>query len=448
MPLKQLRILPMALFDAQIPVTKSPGTDVANATLAALGAIILYWSVECACQRLFFGPVTSLSLWGVQWALAHTLIILTGLLAGAMVVGRVSLFPRLVVWTYLLGCLINPLAWLWYTHRETAQTEREWYIVFCVQLLPQVLVLVWLLRGRGWRVLTGLVSAAAYVGAHAVSLSVLNYEPLVYAADAESDAEYEPLDVEGLYAAQDGHLSDQIAALALERPGRPDVFALLLGGTSYQSVFMSEVDKVGPILNAHYGSGTRTLRLVNSDEAPLRYPLANRKNLATALKAIADRMGPEDLAYVYMTSHGGKDVFSLSFPEAGTNDLTAPEFAAMLKDSRIGASIIVISACHAGSFIDDIKAPNRLIVAAARADRASFGCANGRDWTEFGESFFLVGMAQSSDPRVAFAIAAVNVRAKEFWSLRKASLPEMTEGATIGPILDRVLEDHLALAAD
>jgi hypothetical protein len=180
--------------------------------------------------------------------------------------------------------------------------------------------------------------------------------------------------------------------------------------------------------------------LANSDDTPLLYPLANRANLDAALKAIAAQKGPEDLAFVFMTSHGSKDLFSLSFPEAGTKDLTASEFAGMLDQSGIGAAVIVLSACYSGSLIDNIAAPDRLIIAAARADRTSFGCADGADWTEFGRSYFDLALRAEPDPRRAFALAAKDVRSKEFWSLRRASLPQIDEGAAIGPVLDRLLQ--------
>jgi hypothetical protein len=257
--------------------------------------------------------------------------------------------------------------------------------------------------------------------------------------DESWDEAYEPVDVEALYAAQDRLMGGQIAGLAAEVPGEPDVFALALGGTSYQSVFLTEVDSVSAILDARYGSGKRTLRLANSADDPTRYPLANRANLARALMEIGKRQGPEDVAFLFLTSHGGEDVFSLSFYEAGTKDLTAPDFAKMLDDSGIGPAVIVLSACFSGSFLDDIAAPDRLIITAARSDRTSFGCRDGAVWTEFGESFFDRALRSEPDPRKAFPLAAEDVARKEAADGLTPSLPQMVAGAEIGPVLDRLL---------
>jgi hypothetical protein len=126
------------------------------------------------------------------------------------------------------------------------------------------------------------------------------------------------VDVEALYAAPARLMDAQVAALAPEVPGEPEVFALALGGTSWQSVFLTEVESVSSILNAQYGSGLRTVRLANSRAHPTRYPLANRANLAQALKAIGDRQGPEDVAFLFLASHGRADELALDFAEAAS----------------------------------------------------------------------------------------------------------------------------------
>jgi hypothetical protein len=49
---------------------------------------------------------------------------------------------------------------------------------------------------------------------------------------------------------------------------------------------------------------------------------------------------------------------------------------ATMIDQTCGArpTVIVLSACYSGVFIPRLKKPTRMILTAARADRASFGC--------------------------------------------------------------------------
>jgi hypothetical protein len=111
----------------------------------------------------------------------------------------------------------------------------------------------------------------------------------------------------------------------------------------------------------------------------------------------------------------------------------------MLEDSGIGPAVIVVSACHSGSFIDDIATPDRLVITAARGDRTSFGCRDGAQWTDFGQSFFDLALRAKRDPRRAFQVAAADVERKEAADGLKQSLPQISEGVAIGAVLDRLM---------
>ena len=409
--------------------------------LVALGAVLVSWLAEIAAQIGYFGPGGELSLWGVQMAVAQSAVVVTGLVVGLALVGRLDLLARVVTALFLLVAVLN-LA-LWALFREAPglfATDARVAAVRGVSHLVQVALLVWLVRApwRQW-LRAGLVIAVVFLATKEVALRWFSVDALYIFPDAEWDEAYAPVDVEALYAAQDRLMGSQVAALAPQNPGVPEVFALALGGTAEQSVFLSEVEKVSAILDAQYGSGGRTLRLANSHDHPTHYPLANRANLARALREIGARQGPEDVAFLFLASHGAEEVFSLNFPEAGTTDLTAGDFARMLRDSGIGPAVIVVSACHSGSFIDDIAAPDRLVIAAARGDRTSFGCRDGAEWTEFGESFFDLGLRTDRDPRRAFALALEDVARKERADGLVQSLPQISEGAGVGAVLDRVL---------
>ena len=424
----------MSVTDTSYPTPARPA-------LVALAAIVLSWLAEIAAQVATFGPGGELSLWGVQVAVAQSAVVVAGLVVGLALVRRMDLLARAVTLLFLLVAVLN-LA-LWTLYREVPQLfttpERVSAVRFASHLV-QIALLVWLLRAplRQW-LRAGLVMAVVFLATKEVALRWFSVDELYVFPDTSWNEAYTPVDVEALYAAQEPLMAGQIATLAPETPGKPEVFALALGGTADQSVFRSEVENVSAILHAQYGAGERTLQLVNSHDHPTRYPMANRANLARALNAIGKQQGPEDVAFLFLTSHGSEDVFSLSFYEAGTKDLTAQDFARMLEESGIGPAVIVLSACHSGSFIDEIAAPDRLIITAARGDRTSFGCRDGAEWTEFGESFFDRALRGEPDPRKAFPLAAEDVARKEAADGLTPSLPQMVEGVEIGPVLDRLL---------
>jgi Peptidase C13 family len=420
--------------------TSRPATP-ARPALVALAAILLSWLAEYAAQVGAFGPGGELSLWGVQVAVAQSAVVVTGLVIGLALVGRMDLLARVVTLLFLLIAVLNLV--LWTLFRELPQlyeTQGRVEAIRAVSHLVQIALLVWLLRAplRQWA-RAGLVMAVVFLGTKDIALRWFSVDELYVFPDAAYADTYTPVDVEALYAAQGRLMGEQVAALVPEVPGETDVFALALGGTEDQSVFLTEVESVSAILDAQYGSGGRTLKLANSHDHPMRYPMANRENLARALTEIGARQGAEDLAFLFLTSHGREDLFSLDFAEAGTTDLTAAEFKAMLEESGIGAAVIVVSACFSGSFIDEIEAPDRLVITAARGDRTSFGCRDGAEWTEFGESFFHKALRADPDPRRAFPVAAEDVARKEEADKLTPSLPQIAEGAGIGAVLDRVL---------
>ena len=422
-------------------LAETPNTTPARPALVALAAIVLSWLAEIAAQVGAFGPGGEISLWGVQVAVAQSAVVVAGLVLALALVGRMDLLARGVTLLFLLVAVLNLLLWTLFRELpELYETQVRVSVVRTPSHLLQVALLVWLLRApiRQW-MRAGLVMAVVFLGTKEVALRWFSVDELYVFPDAAFADQYTPVDVEALYAAQGRLMGQQVATLAPQVPDETDVFALALGGTADQSVFLTEVESVAAILEAQYGAGARTLKLANSHDHPTRYPLANRANLARALSEIGARQGPEDLAFLFLASHGGEDVFSLEFFEAGTKNLTAAEFRAMLDDSGIGPAVIVVSACHSGSFIDDIAAPDRLVITAARGDRTSFGCRDGAEWTEFGESFFDRALRADPDPRKAFPVAAEDVARKEAADGLTPSLPQISEGAEIGAVLDRVL---------
>ncbi|MGL4236361.1 C13 family peptidase [Tabrizicola sp.] len=412
----------------------------ARPALVALAAVLLYWVADILAQMGHYGPGGEIGVWGIQSALAQSAVITVGLFLGLVVVRRVDLVFRSITLVFLLGTCLNLLVWSWISRGGSFASPEGWRALQNLLLLPQLALLVWLLRAplRRW-VVSGVAMAVVFLGTQELVARHFPVEGLYYLPDDVADGDYQPVDVEALYAAQDRLMTRQLSGIAPGTPGTPEVFGLFLGGTSNQSVFLTEVESVSGILDDLYGSGSRSIRLANSNRHPNRYPLANRANLDRALAEIGKLQGPEDVAFLFLTSHGKEDTFSLDFYEAGTTDLTAAEFAAMLERSGIGPAVIVVSACHSGSFVDDIEAPDRLIITAARADRTSFGCRDGAEWTEFGQSFFDLALRAEPDPRKAFAVAAADVERKEKADDLKQSLPQMSEGAEIGAVLDRLL---------
>jgi hypothetical protein len=118
--------------------------------------------------------------------------------------------------------------------------------------------------------------------------------------------------------------------------------------------------------------------------------------------------------------------------------LTGEDLSAALEASSIKRRIIVISACHAGAFIPQLKNPNSIIITAAAAEMTSFGCSDDRDLTYFGEAFYRDALPKAQNLQDAFEKAKETIGLREKQEHQKASDPQ----AYFGSELQRVLDEN------
>lgn len=246
------------------------------------------------------------------------------------------------------------------------------------------------------------------------------------------------LDIEGIYYSQAHLLREALDDVARGRPGHRDVYFVGFAGDASEDVFVREVGHFRQLFEETLGAAQRTVLLANHSTVVDELPLANRNNLATALQRIGQLMDPEeDVVFVYMTSHGTRDGrFVADFGPLGVNDLLASDIDRMLIDSGIRWQVVTISACFSGTFLDSLAHPDRLVMTAARADRSSFGCENGRDFTYFGEALKNGLAARAPDYVAAFELARKEVTQRERAEAKEPSFPQASLGEGIAAQLD------------
>jgi hypothetical protein len=137
-----------------------------------------------------------------------------------------------------------------------------------------------------------------------------------------------------------------------------------------------------------------------------------------------------DVLFLSISSHGAKDpAIAVSNSQLPLNDLTDDDLASALEESAIKWRVIIISACYAGGFIESLKNPQTIVIAAAAADRTSFGCSNDRDLTYFGEAFYRDALPEARSLRDAFETAKAAIGARERREHATASKPQAYFGA-------------------
>ncbi|EJZ60230.1 C13 family peptidase [Pseudomonas sp. RSB 5.4] len=230
--------------------------------------------------------------------------------------------------------------------------------------------------------------------------------------------------------AQGRLLDEALAAVPASTPA-VELYTLTLGGDGKQSVFLRESDYVANMLSTRFGAYGQ-IRLVNHRDHLTDRPMATRENLRRAAQTLAERSGPEDLVFIYLTSHGtAEHELVLDQPRMELADLPADELATVLAPLKNRDKVIVISSCYSGGFIPALKDERTLIMTASRADRVSFGCSEEANFTYFGDALFAQALNQTDDLEQAFKLAKATVAERELADNFEASEPQIWAPKTV-----------------
>ena len=202
-------------------------------------------------------------------------------------------------------------------------------------------------------------------------------------------------------AKQASLLKKQVAALPPQKPGVTDIYVIGVAGWASEDVFRNELaGALGVLGKALPLSGA--IRLMNSPDSAKTLPLASRPNFAAAVRALAGVMDrEEDVLLVFMTSHGVPDSFALQLPALLVR-FTPQEFATILRKAGIKNRVVIVSACFSGIFVKPLATEDTIVLTASDAKSPSFGCANGREWTYFGDALFNHSLKPGTDFQRAY----------------------------------------------
>ncbi|MBW8368019.1 MAG: C13 family peptidase [Arenimonas sp.] len=233
----------------------------------------------------------------------------------------------------------------------------------------------------------------------------------------------------------DAALMVQLAGLAPQRPGHPDLFVLGFAGDGSEQVFENEVLFLRDLAGQRLDAAGRVITLSNHAATPpgQPWPEATRANLRKALAGLGERMDREqDVLLLYFTTHGTEDHQLLVRREGRQDRLLTPAMIRQaLDESGIRHRVIAISACFAGGFIDALLDPDTLVLAAARPDRASFGCGNDSAATFFGRAWLAGGLNHTLDFSAAFDQARLAIATREKAETLRPSRPQLARGDRI-----------------
>jgi hypothetical protein len=251
-----------------------------------------------------------------------------------------------------------------------------------------------------------------------------------------------------LLAEQRQCIAAAIARFAPRLAGETNVFFVGFAGYGEQRVFRKEAQLARRVFGARFGSVDRSLELVNDVHDRTTYPLATFENLRYALRLIGRRMDPrQDVLVLVLTSHGSPDAgIAITNGALIDDDLSPGDLRKILDDSQVRWRVIVASACYAGIFVRPLATDTSLIMTAADSRHSSFGCADDRDLTYFGEALFADAMPRACSLENAFAAAQRIIRRRESAEGDIHSNPQIFLGARMRMKLASIEETGDTLA--
>ncbi|PIB93177.1 C13 family peptidase [Caulobacter sp. FWC2] len=167
---------------------------------------------------------------------------------------------------------------------------------------------------------------------------------------------------------------------------------------------------------------------------PERYPKdapskSEARTIYNALKAQAATTSAGCLFYI--STHGDPEGVIL-----GQQMLRPPLLATLLDDACPSRpSVVVISACFSGVFIPPLQKANRLILTAARPDRASFGCGEDDKYPYFDDCFLAAAPSAHDFAALGADVQACVARREKETGAEPASEPQVWIGPALRPML-------------
>jgi hypothetical protein len=281
--------------------------------------------------------------------------------------------------------------------------------------------------------------ASAFVLLAPSAFDLLNLDTRLWVTEDEPQQGRDSDDAdeaEGLLYDQPARIAAAAARVRPAQPGKPGAYFVGFAGDGAQGIFRREAQFAASVFGARFGTTDRSMLLVNDVDDRDSYPLASVSGLSQALKVLASRMNPdEDVLVLFLTSHGSEDGLEVENGSLPLAQMAPTDLRAALDASGIRWRLVVVSACYAGVFIDELKNDTTAVVTAADAGHSSFGCDDDRELTWFGEAFLKDALPKSASITEAFRKAAALIAQREDAEHQVHSNPQLF----MGPLIEKRL---------
>jgi hypothetical protein len=266
------------------------------------------------------------------------------------------------------------------------------------------------------------------------TLATLNLDTRLWVADdtQEDQDSDDATEAEALLYDQPSRIAAAVERVVPNTGNKPAVFFVGFAGDGDESIFKREAVFAQTVFADHFGSADRSMELINDVDDRDSYALATVTGLTDALKLLAERMNPDqDVLVLTLTSHGSREGIAVSNGSLPLLQLGPTELRQALDEAGIKWRVLIVSACYSGVFLEPLETDSTLIATASDAEHSSFGCADDRDLTYFGEAFFKDSIPTTPTLEEAFKKAADLIQHRETAEHLEHSNPQLYVGSAI-----------------
>ncbi len=220
-----------------------------------------------------------------------------------------------------------------------------------------------------------------------------------------------------------------LRSLKPQRKGVVDAYVIVVALDS-DPVFNREAREAGRVLSRRFGAEGRTIILAADEGGSKGHAPGSLNHLALALATSAEIMDRnEDVLVLYSTSHG-HPLGGLLYKDStrGIGAVPPAKLAQLIDAPGFRNRLLILQACYSGQFVGSLAAEGTIVATAAAADRPSFGCSQGNDWTLYGHALINRAMREPQRLETQFRRAAEIVAEAE----QRAGLPPSDPQLSIG----------------
>jgi hypothetical protein len=323
-------------------------------------------------------------------------------------------FPDLAFAGIITGVAASGLGGKWYL------TILWWCIVGWSFIVAWRSVSIVLQREGNFGVVRRALAVAVIFGG-TLAVALLYPSPRVWeerAVEEKADpavARVPRVESEEALAAQPRLLFEALTGLEEREPGTTNMYFIGFAGDASQDVFRNDMESTQEIVDERLNTQGRSVVLINSPRTVLETPLATVTNLRAALATVGRLVDvDDDIAVLYLSSHGSANhQLFVNFPPLALQQLTPVSLARLLQESGIKWKVVIVSACFSGGYVEPLKDANTVVITSSRADRTSFGCENGREFTYFGQAYFQEALKTTDSLIEAFDLARASIARRE-----------------------------------